>query len=104
MGRRRKLLESGELAEKTIAFSSTDQVDAYQDIADHFMYEIFDLNPGDYVITDESNILDFADMDESDASDIWRRIESAYAIVQSDVNSGRLPKIFEAIANRRRVQ
>ena len=104
MGKRRKVLASGAFAGKTVTLSSTDQVDAYSESADHFMSEIFDLDPGEYLITDESHVLDFTPMDESDTREIWRRVEAAYGVVQSDVSSGRLVKIFEAIKNRRRVQ
>jgi hypothetical protein len=104
MRKRRKVLTSGRFAGKTVTLSSTNQVDTYWEIADHFMSAIFDLDPGDYLITDESDVLDFTSIDESDTSGIWRRIEAVYGVALSDVNSGRLVKIFEAIASRRRLQ
>ena len=104
MGKRPKVLTAGAFAGKAVTFSSTEQVETYSEIADRFMSAIFDLEPGDYLITDESDLLDFTPMDGSDTSDIWRRVEAAYGVTFSDVNSGRLVRIFEAIANRRRVQ
>ena len=104
MVKHRKVPASGTSAGKTVTLSSTDRVEAYSAIADHFMSAIFDLNPGDYLITDESDLLDFTPMYESDTSEIWRQIEIAYGVAPCDVNSGRLVKIFEAIENRRRVQ
>jgi hypothetical protein len=104
MGKRLKFLATDSTEGKKITISSTDLVDGYSDMAAHFMSAIFDLDPGDYLITDESDVLDFAPMDESDATDIWRRVETTYGVAPSDVSSGRLVKIFEAIANRQKVQ
>jgi hypothetical protein len=104
MVKHRKVLESGTSAGKTVTLSSTDRVEAYSAIAEHFMRAIFDLDPGEYLITDESDLLDFTPIFESDTSDIWRQIAVTYGVAPRDVNSGRLVKIFEAIQNRRRVQ
>ena len=104
MVKHRKVVASGKFAGKTVTLSSTDLVEIYPEIVDHFMSAIFDLDPGDYLITDESDILDFTPIDESDTGAIWRRVEAVYGVALSDVNSGRLVKIFEAIATRRRVQ
>lgn len=104
MTKRRTSSASGAFAGKVITPAPTDQVDAYADIAGHFMSVVFDLEPGDYLITDESDILDFLSIDESDTSATWRKVEASYGVTLSDVKSGRLVKIFAAIENRRRVQ
>jgi hypothetical protein len=104
MGKRWKILPRDTFEGKRVTFAPTDQVDTYPEIAAEFMSEIFELDPRDYLITDEADVLDFTPMDESDTTEIWRRIEVAYGITLSDVESGRLPRIFEAIANRRKVQ
>lgn len=87
---------------KTVTLSSTDQLDTFTEVADHFMSAIFDLEPGDYLITDESDVLDVVPIDVSDPHGIWRKVEADYGVTLSDVNSGRLVKIFEAMENRRR--
>ena len=104
MGKRLKFLPNDSTEGKKITLASTDLVDAYSEIAAHFMSAIFSLDPGDYLITDESDVLDFTPMDESDTTDIWRRVKTTYGIAHSDVDSGRLVKIFEAIASRQKVQ
>jgi len=67
------------------------------------MSTIFNLEPGDYLISDESSIPDFVPFDESDIADVWSRIESAYGINRSDIGSELLVKVFESIAQRQRV-
>ena len=104
MAKRRTFSASGAFAGKVITSAPTDQVDAYAEITEHFMSVVCGLEPGDYLITDESDILDFLSIDESDTSAIWRKVEVTYGITPSDVKSGRLVKIFAAIENRRRVQ
>jgi hypothetical protein len=91
-------------AEKNFILSSTDLVEAFQEIADRFMLEIFELEPGEYIITDESDIQDFTSFGTSDTGPIWHQIADAYGLSHEDVGSGRLVKIFQAIADRRRVQ
>jgi hypothetical protein len=104
MDKRRKVLTSGAFAGKTITLTSPELVDAFAEIAAHFMSAIFELDPGDYLITDESDVLDFVSIEISDTDDIWRKIEATYGVTLPDVNSGRLAKIFAAIESRRRVQ
>ena len=104
MSKRWKILPRDTFEGNTVTFAPTDKVDAYPEIAAEFMSDIFELDPGDYLITDEADVLDFTPMDESGTTETWRRIEAAYGISFSEVESGRLARIFEAIANRRRVQ
>ena len=102
--KRLKLLPPDTFDGKTITFADTDVVDAYPQIAVDFMSRIFDFNPGDYLITDESTLLDFAPFDASDTAEIWTRIENTYGIVQSDVGSELLIRVFDAILKRRSTQ
>jgi len=80
------------------------EIGSSYNIASEFMSTIFDLDPGDYLISDESSILDFTPFDESDTTDIWSRIESAYGINRTDVRSEFLVNVFESIAQRQRTQ
>jgi len=99
-----KRIPPGTYAGTKITIASTDEVDEHGDIAAEFIRTIFDFEPGEYVISDESDILDFMSFDESDTSDVWRRIERAYGITQADVGSGRLLQIFKAISGKRGTQ
>jgi hypothetical protein len=53
------------------------------------MSRIFDLEPGDYLITDESSLCDFSN--ETDV--VRRKIMDVYGIDVSDVTSGNLLEI-----------
>jgi hypothetical protein len=102
---KRKIGSTGSsTAEKKFVLSPTDLVEAFQEIADRFMLEIFELEPGEYIITDESDIRDFTSFGTSDTGPIWRQVGDAYGLSRADVGSERLVKIFQAVAERRRVQ
>lgn len=89
---------------KRFLLAPTGQVEAAADIAAEFMKYIFNLEPGDYLITDESDVLDFVPFGKSGTAEIWSRIDSVYSIGFEDVGSGRLVRLFEAIARERRLQ
>ena len=99
-----KRVPAGTFDGKAITFASTEGVEAYDEIAAEFIRTIFDFEPSEYAISDESDILDFMPFDEIDTSDVWRRIESNYGITKVDVGSGRLVRIFKAISDRRGTQ
>lgn len=65
------------------------------------MAEVFELDRGDYAISDESNLLDFADFDSSDTSAIWSRIDQLYAFTKDEVRSENLVDIFAVLATRK---
>jgi hypothetical protein len=104
MTKRLKFIPTGRFKGKKITFAPTDLAVSFADIADDFMYQIFDLRPSDYAISDESIILDFVPIDELDTSNLWQRIEEIYGIDSSDVKSERLVEIFAAIDSRRKMQ
>jgi hypothetical protein len=85
---------------KKITFASTARVEEFAQIASEFMEEIFDLLPGEYAISDESDIRDFTEMGSSDTSETWTSIKKGYGVDNADVTSGRLVDIFVAIARR----
>jgi hypothetical protein len=93
-----------DASEKKFILSPTDLVEAFQEIADRFMLDIFELEPGEYIITDESDIRDFTSFGTSDTGPIWRQVAEAYGLSRADVGSERLVKIFQTISERRRVQ
>lgn len=91
----------GRFKGKKITFASTARVEQFAQIASEFMEDVFDVLPGQYAISDESDIRDFTEMGSSDTSDVWTRIKAVYGVDTSDVTSGRLVDIFAQIARRR---
>ena len=98
------VVSRGRFKGKKITFASTARVEECAQIASEFMEEIFDLVPGQYAISDESDLRDFTEMGSSDASELWTRIKEVYGVDSSDVASGRLVDIFVAIARHRNPQ
>lgn len=99
-----KHLPPGSFAGKKITFASTEEVEASADVSSEFMSTIFGLDPGDYSMSDESDILDFMPFDERSSDDVWSRIEQIYGVARADVGSGRLVSIFKAVTARRSTQ
>jgi hypothetical protein len=71
------VVSRGRFKGKKITFASTARVEEFAQIASEFMGEIFDLSPGQYAISDESDIRDFTEMGSSDTSEIWTRIRKS---------------------------
>lgn len=63
------------------------------------MSTVFDLHAGEYLISDESDLLDFTPLDRRDASEAWRRIGEAYGLCPKSIGSSRLLPILQAIAS-----
>jgi len=98
------IFNRGPLNGKAISYASSERMEEFHRIADDFMLEILDFLPGDYLITDESSLLDFIEMGSSESSPIWSRIAKLYAIGQADVPSERLVDIFAEIQARENLQ
>jgi hypothetical protein len=94
----------GQFQGKRISCAPTDRIDEFRQIANDFMLEVFDPLPGDYLITDESSLRDFADFGSFDTSQIWSRITNLYAFGRADVPSESLVDIFAEIQARRTLQ
>lgn len=97
-------IRRGPLKRKKITYAATDRLDDYRQLAYDFMAEVFDLLPGDYLITDESTLSDFTEFGTSDTSQIWSRITEAYTINRADAPSEKLVDIFAAIDRHRKIQ
>jgi hypothetical protein len=87
-----------------IEYAPTRKVEMLAQVAHEFMQEILDLEPGSYVISDESDLRDFTDFGVSDTLPLWKRIKASYALNRADVGSERLVDIFLAIERRRHFQ
>lgn len=57
-----KVLTRGPFKGKKITFASTERIEEFKEIASEFMREIFDLLPGEYLISDESDLHDFTEI------------------------------------------
>ena len=99
-----KVITRGRFKGKKITFASTERIEDFTRLADDFMEQVFEIESGEYLITDESDVLDFTEMGSSDTSEIWKRIEGIYGVALADVGSGRLVDIFTEIARRRNLQ
>jgi hypothetical protein len=77
--------------------ASTARIEMYDDIAEEFMSHIFGLEPGEYLITDESSLHDFIGVDNLEIAAIHGRIREVYAVDVSDLESGNLREIFERL-------
>lgn len=100
-------LRTGKDKIRSMAVASKRQVSdpALESIRDEVMYEIFGFDPGDYMITDESMISDFAGRFKDKArkkeiEEYHSQLRSAYGI---DIpESGYLVDVFRAILDSRR--
>ena len=84
-----------------ITVAPCEQIERYRDIGEAFMQDVFGLGPGDYLVTDESTLLDFTDWWTSDTALVWAAIEARYGIGRKDVGSEILLHLYAAISRRR---
>ena len=76
----------------------TTGIEKHQAIADDFMRQIFEMEPDEYLITDESMLGDFADFgDDSAMPEIRAKVQSIYGDVVQE-NTDYLITIFRRIA------
>lgn len=99
-----KVITRGRFKGKTITFASTERIEEFAQLTNDFMEQVFDLEPGEYLITDESDLLDFTDMGSSDTSETWKHINEIYGVALANVGSERLVNIFTEITRRRNIQ
>ncbi len=84
--------------ETKIEFATTDQLDSLRSIANQFMRVIFDFEPRDYLISDESSLSDFRGFKQNGLAELWEQIETHYGIGKESVQSDRLVDIFKVIS------
>jgi hypothetical protein len=97
MNKRGKIIPSGPFKGKRIECASTDEVDMFCSLAEEFMEAIFCMEPGSYLITDESSLRDFKGVEELKLADMRRRIREVYGVDVSDIVSDNLVEIFARI-------
>ncbi len=98
------VIHRGPFKGKKIEFASTGRIEGFRRLAVEFMLEIFDFMPGEYLITDESIIHDFTEVNSCDTSDIWRRITGYYGVRREEVSSELLVDVFSEIQERKILQ
>lgn len=101
MNEEEHVIQSGPFKGKKISFASTTGIDKYSEISEDFMKKIFDLEPGDYLITDESSLYDFTGLDDMELTDIQDKIKKVYDLDVSDIKSGNLLEIFVKIDRKK---
>jgi hypothetical protein len=73
------------------------ELDMFRSLAEEFMEAIFCMEPGSYLITDESSLRDFKGVKELELPDMHRRIRKVYGVDVSDIVSGNLVEVFARI-------
>lgn len=56
MKKHERVIRHGPLKGKRITFASTERIETLKGIAEEFMSRVFELEPGDYLISDESDL------------------------------------------------
>ena len=93
----KRIIPSGRFKGKKLEVASTEGIECFRDFADRFMYVIFDLEAGEYLITDESSLTDFVGVDDLDLDDILGKIDDLCGIDVSGVELGNLLGVFRKI-------
>jgi hypothetical protein len=91
------VLRKGPLKGRRVEFASTDGIQAFEEIAEAFMLEIFGFEPGHYLITDLSSLHDFVGVDDMEIRDILARIRAIYGLDVADLPNGNLLEIFRRL-------
>ncbi|HKZ41674.1 MAG TPA: hypothetical protein VJ044_11965 [Candidatus Hodarchaeales archaeon] len=97
-----RIIPSGPFKGKKIEFAPTTGIDKVRAISEDFMNKIFGLEPGEYLISDESGLHDFTGLDEMELPDIHKKIQEMYNIDVSDIKSRNLLEIFKRISDSKR--
>lgn len=80
------IITKGPFKGKTVTFANTKLVVAYQNEANDFMYQIFDMEPGHYLISDESSVTDFEGVNSlKSIHAINKRIQEVYGIAPCSI-------------------
>ena len=88
------IIPNGPFKGKRIELAPTEGVDLFTEAGEEFMQRIFGLEPGSYLITDESSLADFVGVDKVELPDIQCKIADAYGVDVSDTGYGNLVEIF----------
>jgi hypothetical protein len=90
MNKSGKVLPRDPFKGKGIELAPTEELDMFRSLAEEFMEAIFCMEPGSYLITDESSLRDFKGVEELELPDMHRRVREVYGVDVSDIVSGNL--------------
>ena len=93
-----------ERKRKKVSFAAVSRIEAFHHLLPDFMFVVFDLLPGDYIVADESSLRDFIDIFSSNTTEAWDAIEANYGLSRPAVKSEMLVDILAAIRMRGSVQ
>ena len=94
-----RIIPSGPFKGKKIEFAPTTGIDKFRAISEDFMNKVFGLEPGEYLISDESSLYDFTGLDEMELTDIHNKIREIYNIDVSDIKLRNLLAIFKRVSD-----
>jgi hypothetical protein len=97
MGDEERIIPSSRFKGKKIEMAPAGGIELFRKIAEDFMLEIFRLEPGDYLISDESDLRDFVGVDDLSLAGIHQKIQARYGLDVSGLRPGNLLKIFVSI-------
>lgn len=86
---------------KRIEFAPTTGIDMFPEVVADFMRQIFDFEPGDYLISDEASLFDFTGVDEMELRDIPQKIRAVYDLDVSEIEASNLLEVFVRIHSRK---
>jgi len=92
-----RVIPSGPFKGKKIEYAPSTGVDMFLNISEDFMKKIFNFEPDEYLISDESSLFYFTGLDEMELTDVQKRIQDVYHLDVSDIASGNLLEIFMRI-------
>jgi hypothetical protein len=95
-----RIIHSGRFKGKKIELASTAGIELFEGIAREFMLQVFNLEAGDYLITDESTLSDFAGVDDMQIPAIAERVRRLYGFDLSEVEDETLLNVFIRIHGR----
>lgn len=97
-----RTIPSGPFKGKKIEIAPSKGMEMFASIAEEFMERILGFAPGDYLITDESSLMDFIGLgEEVELIDLRQKIREEYEVEISDLPSGNLLEIFMRIHRRK---
>lgn len=85
---------------KRVELASTTGIQKFDNVAEDFMRNIFALEAGEYLITDQSSLHDFVGVDDMEFVDILARVRDVYRLDVADLPSGNLLEILKRLDER----
>ena len=91
------IVPDGPFKGRKVKIADATYVSIFEGIGEEFMRSVFEMEPGDYLITDESSLSDFVCIFDHNMAPIYRRIQETYGLTAADLPSEILYEIFAFI-------